>query len=137
MPHDPARVAEARSWFAKAAADLRAGQVALRAKPPLLAHAVFDAQQAVEKSMKGFLAWHDRPFRKTHNLVELGETCVAIEARLSEVLRSAAPLTEYAWRFRYPGDPSEPSPQESEEALETARAAHEAILQRLPAELHP
>lgn len=98
MRHDPARVTEARSWFAKAAADLRAGQVAMQAKPPLLAHAVFNAQQAVEKSMKGLLTWHDRPFRKTHNLVELGEACVGIEAQLSEILRSAAPLTEYAWR---------------------------------------
>lgn len=30
MPHDPVRVAEARSWLARAAADLGAG----RRKPP-------------------------------------------------------------------------------------------------------
>ncbi len=29
--------------------------------------------------MKAFLAWHDRPFRKTHNLIEIGEQCAAID----------------------------------------------------------
>jgi HEPN domain-containing protein len=29
---------------------------------------VFHAQRAAEKAMKAFLAWHDVPFRKTHNL---------------------------------------------------------------------
>ena len=50
----------------------------LQAKPPLTADSVFHAQQAAEKSIKGFLSWHDRPFRKTHNLVEIGEQAAAI-----------------------------------------------------------
>ena len=32
--------------------------------------------------MKGFLTWHDRPFRKTHNLVEVGEACATVDATL-------------------------------------------------------
>jgi HEPN domain-containing protein len=63
------------------------------------------AQQAAEKAMKAFLAWHDVPFRKTHNLEELGQQCVALDATLSTVADLAAPLTEYAWKFRYPGEP--------------------------------
>ena len=35
MPHDPARVAETRSWPAKAANDLRAAAHDLIAVPPL------------------------------------------------------------------------------------------------------
>jgi HEPN domain-containing protein len=73
MPHDPERIAEVRSWFAKASEDLRAAAFKLTAQPPLTADIVFHAQQAVEKAIKGFLSWHDRPFRKTHNLVEIGE----------------------------------------------------------------
>ena len=72
MPHDPDRIAETRSWFSKASEDLRAATFELTAEPPLTADIVFHAQQAVEKSIKGFLGWHDRPFRKTHNLVEIG-----------------------------------------------------------------
>jgi hypothetical protein len=35
MPHDPARVAETKSWFEKAANDLRAADHEITAVPPL------------------------------------------------------------------------------------------------------
>jgi len=96
---------------------------------------VFNAEQAAEKAMKGFLAWHDQPFRKTHNLVEIGQACVEIDPSLEGVLRAAAPLTEYAWRFRYPSDPEAPSADEARNALDTARRVVEALLERLPGEV--
>jgi HEPN domain-containing protein len=53
--------------------------------PALFGAAVFRCQQAAEKSLKGgFLAWHDTPFRKTHDLEESGEACIAIDATLRE-----------------------------------------------------
>lgn len=105
MPHDPARVAEVRAWLARAAEDLRAADHELTAIPPILGDLVFHCQQAVEKLFKAFLVWHDVVFRKTHNLEELGEQCLGIDATLGEVVDRAVPLTEYAWRFRYPGEP--------------------------------
>lgn len=137
MPHDPERVAEVRAWFAKAEADLRTAEFELTATPPLTADIVFHAQQAVEKSIKGFLSWHDRTFRKTHNLVEIGEAAVAIDAGLEPVLRRAAPLTEYAWRFRYPGDVEDPPVEEAQDALATAREVFDALMARVPSELRP
>ena len=136
MPPDP-RVLETRSWLAKAASDLRAAPHEFRADPPLLDDIVFHAQQAAEKTLKGFLAWHDRPFRKTHDLVELGHACTELDAALEGLLRQAAPLTEYAWRFRYPGDPEEPAEDEARSALSMARVVHEAILSRVPPEARP
>lgn len=73
MPHDPERIAEVRSWFSRAESDLRAAAISRTANPPLLDIVVFHAQQAAGKSLKGFLCWHDRSFRKTHNLVEIGD----------------------------------------------------------------
>jgi HEPN domain-containing protein len=137
MPHDPALIEEARAWILKAAQDLRAAAYEFSAEPPLTADIVFHAQQAVEKTIKGFLTWHGRPFRKTHNLVELGESCVTIDAELESLLRKAAPLTEYAWRFRYPGEPDEPDTKEAEAAHAAARQVHEALLARLPKEVQP
>ena len=98
---------------------------------------MFHAQQAVEKAIKGFLSWHDRPFRKTHNLVELGEAATAVDPALESGLRRAAPLTEYAWRFRYPGDLVEPSIEEASEALAIAREVFDSLLSRLPADVKP
>jgi hypothetical protein len=66
MLHDAALVAETRSWLERAGKDLRAAQHALTASPALLEDALFHCQQAVEKTLKAFLTWHGRPFRKTH-----------------------------------------------------------------------
>jgi HEPN domain-containing protein len=71
----------------------------------LWADIAFHAQQAAEKSLEAFLAWHDVPFRKTHNIQELGLACAALDATLSTIVDRAVPLTEYAWKFRYPGEP--------------------------------
>jgi hypothetical protein len=62
---------------------------------------VFHAQQAVEKSFKALLTWHGGPFRKTHNLEELGEQSLGVVPELGAVVELAVLLTGYAWRFRW------------------------------------
>lgn len=137
MPHDPARVAEVREWLVKARKDLETAHYELRADPPFSDDIVFHSQQAVEKAMKAFLAWHGVPFRKTHNLLELGGACCQIEPTLEPLLRRAAPLTEYAWRFRYPGDPEEATAEEAAEALSLAQEVFDAMKQHVPPEAIP
>ncbi|MGI8549184.1 MAG: HEPN domain-containing protein [Dehalococcoidia bacterium] len=135
MPPDPGLVAETRAWFVKAGNDLRAAEHEFTAVPPLLGDIVFHCQQAAEKAMKGFLAWHNIPFRKTHSLEEIGEQCLTIDSTLKSIVDLAAPLTAYAWKFRYPGEPDEPSLAEAHEALALACAVYDAILNRLPQEV--
>ncbi len=137
MPPDPELIAETRAWFRRAELDLRAAQLDLDASPPLSADAVFHAQQAAEKAMKGLLTWHGRPFRKTHNLTEIGAQCVSTDPSLEPLLRRASTLTDYAWRFRYPGDLDEPPQEEAQEALGVAGEVYEAILDRVPSEARP
>lgn len=137
MPHDPVRVADTRGWLAKAKNDLRGAEIDQAADPPLPEDALFHCQQAVEKTLKGFLAWHDRPFRKTHDLVELGEECVRIESSLEPLLRRAASLTEYAWVYRYPGDAESPASADVVEALVLAGEVYRAVLAQLPPDAHP
>ena len=95
---------------------------------------MFHCQPAAEKSLKGFLTWHDRPFRKTHSLEELGEQRLTVDPALRQIIDRAVPLTEYAWKFRYPGEMEEPSRSEAEDALETARELYSAVVSRLPPE---
>jgi HEPN domain-containing protein len=136
MPHDPARIADTKGWLARAADDLEAAERLLKA-PALFGAAVFHCQQGAEKALKGFLAWHDTPFRKTHDLEESGEACIAIDATLRETIERAIPLTEYAWKFRYPGEPEEPTREETEEALAAARDVYAAVAALLPDEAKP
>jgi HEPN domain-containing protein len=133
MAADKARAEDVRAWLRKASLDLRAAEHAISAPEACLwADIAFHAQQATEKCLKAFLAWHDVPFRKTHNLEELGRECVKLDCTLQAVVTCAVPLTEYAWKFRYPGEPDEPSREEAERALRIAREAAEEVANRLP-----
>jgi len=135
MPHDPSRIAETRKWFVIVASDLRSAGLVLGAGPPLLEDALFHCQQAAEKALKGFLTWHSQPFRKVHDLHELGEQCVGVDATLEDLLRRAASLTKYQIMYRYPGGDPEPTPAEAQSMLALAREVVEAILSRLPDEV--
>ena len=131
MEFDLEKQAEVQSWLIKSRDDLRAADAAMKATPPVLGVTVYLAQQAAEKAMKGFLTWHDQKFRKTHNLVEIGEQCAAIDISLEPLLRQAAGLTKYAWKFRYPGEPNDPTMEDAERAISVATEVREAILSRL------
>lgn len=137
MPHDPARVADTKSWLVNASQDLKAAELLVRASPDLFGAAVFHCQQAAEKTMKAFLAWHDMPFRKTHDLEQIGEACLAIDPTLKEVVDRSIPLTEYAWKFRYPGQPASPTHKEAKAALALAVEVYDKFLARLSIDVRP
>ncbi len=137
MPHDPELVAETRAWLARARMDLDAGAFELTPEPPFAADAVFHAQQAAEKALKGFLTWNSSPFRKTHNLKELGEQCLAFDPTLKPLVDRSVPPTKYAWKYRYPDEPEEPPRPEAEAALALDHELYEAVLSRLPEETRP
>jgi HEPN domain-containing protein len=122
MPPDDARLEDARAWLARAELDLRAADLELGTPDAgLWGDVAFHAQQAAEKALKAFLALHDEPFRKTHSIEEIGRACTAIAPGLGEFVDAAAPLTEFAWKFRYPGDVSDPTREEAGRAVAVAR----------------
>ena len=75
MPLEPAIEKEVATWLFKATEDLRAAQVDLKAEPPLLNDSLFHCQQACEKALKSLLCCLQTPFRKVHDLNELGNLC--------------------------------------------------------------
>ena len=89
-----ARRQEADEWLSKAAEDLASARVLIDAGHP--STALFHCQQCAEKSLKAFLTWHDQPFRKTHNLEEVGLACIAIDPTLAGIAREAGVLTAFA-----------------------------------------
>jgi HEPN domain-containing protein len=135
MQGDAPRFADTAAWLRRAMLDLRAAEVDLAAIPALLGDAAFHCQQATEKVLKGFLAWHDVPFRRTHDLAEIGQQCSSLDISIEPTCRRAERLTAYAWIFRYPGDVEEPTREEVEDALALAREVYEAVLSRLPEEV--
>ena len=120
---------ETREWVRRALNDLRAAELCAAELP---AEALFHCQQAVEKFLKAFLAWHQTPFRKTHELRELAMMCSGIDKTLEASLEAAIALSQYAWRFRYPGAPYEPDADEAARGRALAEKVREVIGRRLP-----
>jgi HEPN domain-containing protein len=83
------------------------------------------------------LTWHDQPFRKTHDLTELGQQAVRLDATLEDLCRRAAVLTAFSWVFRYPGGAESPTAEETQEGLALAREVVHAVRARLPEACHP
>ncbi len=131
------RTLEVRGWLLPASEDLRAGRHDLTAVPPLLTDVAFHAQQCAEKAMKSFLVHREQAFRKTHNLTELGGAVARIEPPLAELMRTASLMTEFAWRFRYPGDQATVSHADALHAIETAERVLRAVIDLLPANCRP
>jgi len=71
----------------------------------------FDAQQAVEKSLKALLVHYQLPFRYVHDIAELLTLLEQGGIILPEDVRLAAGLSDYAVAARYPG-PMEPVTEE-------------------------
>jgi HEPN domain-containing protein len=130
MTPEQLRLDETRAWLDRARRDLRAADLLVSGDS--CAEALFHCQQAVEKSLKAFLTFHQRPFRKTHDLGELIADCVAVDGTLQATLFGSEALSQYAWRFRYPGAPYEPGKDEATHQAETVRTVLVEIERRLP-----
>ena len=60
-----------------------------------------------------------------------------LDATLQPLVECAGGLTDYAWKYRYPGEPEEPQMAEAGAALALAHEVYKEILARLPAEVRP
>jgi HEPN domain-containing protein len=111
-------------WLSQAHKDLNAARLLASPEP---SRSVFHSQQAAEKAAKAFLSFHDVPFRKTHDLNELGSQCAALDSSLVTVFKEAGDLTDYTVLFRYLDAPREPDEDEATAALETARRVFQRV----------
>jgi HEPN domain-containing protein len=121
MPLDPAIRKELDIWLHKSREDLRAAELDLHAQPPLLSDALFHCQQACEKILKALLCALQTPFRKTHDLNELGALAMDSFPELDPHLDNIAHLTSYAVESRYPSDAPDPQLDEATANLELAK----------------
>jgi HEPN domain-containing protein len=125
---------EAAKWLRQAAKDRNTAQVLVELEP---SRSVFHSQQAAEKAAKAFLTFHQIPFRKTHDLADLGSQCASVDPSLERTLREVAELTDYASAFRYPDAPYEPDADEAARALSTATEPCEKIRRRVEGVVKP
>lgn len=92
----------AQEWFKVAQMDLSSAEYLRSMKPLPLEVICFHCQQAVEKLLKGFLAFHGEPIQKTHNLLSLNKLCLPFDASFQSIEKDCLKLTPYAIHVRYP-----------------------------------
>lgn len=125
----------AKGWFSKADSDLAAARLTLASSGPFDT-ACFHAQQAAEKLMKGFLAYHTQPFPFTHALDKLAPLCEQVNPALSLSTPEIIGLTDYATSLRYDAD-FWPTQAAATDAVAVAERVRAAILTVLPSECSP
>jgi HEPN domain-containing protein len=126
-----------QNWLSKARRDLDSATRLASGPKPLLDTAIYHCQQAAEKALKGWLAYHDQRFEKTHDVRMLATLAAALKAEFANWFDTAETLTPYATAYRYPGETLEPTRPEFESALQMAQALYQYILSCLPPEVHP
>ena len=124
-----------RGWMDKAASDLAAANLLLDSPGPYDT-ACFHAQQAIEKILKGFLAFHELPIPRTHDLEELQRMCLEVQPlpELAEI--DLTQVTDYAVAVRYDFE-FWPDQETAAEALTVAEQVQHAVLDTLPPECQP
>jgi HEPN domain-containing protein len=129
---DPSQ-ALARRWFQKAENDLLSVQNNLKAEQYASDTVCFHCQQAAEKYLKGFLAWHQMPFAKTHDLLDLLRRLMQISNMDAQMLSDNLLLLDrYSVSIRYPQEyEEEPDEEEVREAVEAAYAVRAWVCSRL------
>lgn len=92
----------------------------------------FHAQQAAEKMLKALLVFQGTQPRKTHDLLELLEECLAREPRVDELRANCLVLNPYSIEVRYPQPFPEPDEQEGRMAVAAAERIVSLIRLCLP-----
>ncbi|NCP16802.1 HEPN domain-containing protein [bacterium] len=120
-------------WIEKAEGDYATAQRELRARKYVNYDAVcFHTQQMAEKYLKAFLFKNNVDFPKIHNLRELLELSLPLDASLDLHRDLLIQLDRYAVRYRYPGASAER--EEAKEAVRVAAQIRAVMRQKL--EIH-
>jgi HEPN domain-containing protein len=136
---DQAKRELVRVWLIKARNDLDTASQIGSLPDGHLDTAIYHCQQAAEKAIKGYLAFHDHDLQRTHDLRRLIQVASGRDTAFSNWMDTAIILTPYATAYRYPGESStlEPGRPEFDEALKLASDFLAFVCSLLPTELQP
>lgn len=121
-----------KEWLTLADDDLRLAELTMSDSGPIYWAAAFHCQQAAEKSLKAFLAYHEQHVEKTHDIEFLLGLCAKILPEAGDLVDAGGKLSDYAVDSRYPAAKFEITQQKAEQAIRTARKIFECVLKALP-----
>jgi len=108
------------NWLKRARSNLERAKMGKVTEGILYEDLCFDAQQAVEKSLKAILINLNQYFPNTHSIGILLKLIEEAGVEIPKNINQAKLLTSYAVDARYPGDYEPVSKEEYKEALKIA-----------------
>jgi HEPN domain-containing protein len=126
-----------RAWLLKAQHDLASARKLASGSNPILDTAVYHCQQVGEKVVKAFLAFHDHPVQRTHNVRTLVILAQSYDSQFSSRREAAEQLTPFATAFRYPAEIFEPDMETFTAAEQAAADLLDFVCSLLPQEVQP
>jgi HEPN domain-containing protein len=118
-------------WLAIAHQDWLSIENNLKATERPWSAIAFHCQQAAEKYLKAFLAYHGTKPRRIHDLAELLSDALLLDATLDAFAEDCSELTVYAIDSRYPEVPDDYNERVGMDAVASARRVCDGIAQRL------
>lgn len=119
-----------QEWFKKAEEDELSIRAILK-EGGAPSTACFLSQQLAEKYLKGFLVFHNKEFRKVHDLLELERLVMEVEPKIKEYEKELDLLNTYYFETRYPGNYPEFTLAEAEQSFEAAKGIKDFILKKI------
>ena len=118
-------------WILKAENDLKIAKDEILTENPATDAICFHAQQCVEKYLKAYLSFIDKPFGKTHDIALLIELCIEDNKEFNSLYDMMAnKLTRYAVEITYPDDFYFPSLEEAKEAIEICEKVKQFVINK-------
>jgi len=131
----PEHLREAQDLLYLADLDLQVAERSLAGGRPLIEPTLFHSQQAMEKALKAFLAHCNRPYRRTHDLIELLDRCIAEDGAFSSLVTAAAALNPHGVGPRYLRPVKPTLAEDAARLLDLARETFAFVAGRLPPEV--
>lgn len=135
--YDPVLIELTSRWLHEARDSLWRAEGAVSESSSLLEGAMYHCQQAAQHALKGFLIWHDYPFRHSHELQLLCADSVLVDPTLDPLVAGVPSMAKWDMLGRHFTRGTTLTKGQAEEALMVVRHLYEAILQRLPEAAHP
>ncbi len=120
----------AMGWIKKADRDIISARKLFESE--IYDYSLFHSQQAVEKYLKAFLTYHNKPFSKTHDITLLLKKCIEIDDSFRELIKMEVDkLYPRGVMVRYPEIEDEILESEAEESIAIAEKVKKFVLEKL------
>ena len=121
-----------KRWIMYADNDLKVAQHEIKNEDCVVNAVCFHAQQCVEKYLKAFLIFHDKPIVKTHDIALLLKQCIEIDPDFKKLEEMGVQeLTVYSVQSRYPDFFYEITIEDAKEAIRIAQKVKRFVRKKL------